>query len=295
MRYISAMSIEKRVKKHQKLSRYSTFGIGGEALFLIEALSVDDLRESLYFAKEQGLPYFIVGRGSNLLFDDRGFDGVIICNKIDYCKYDSNCTVVGGGKNFSALGLETASKNLSGLEFAAGIPGSVGGAIFMNASSGGQEVKQPLRKILFLLPTGNLQTIEAKDLTFSYRFSSLQEMKGIIVEATFELLNSKDAIERQTHFLAEKSKNQPLKAKSAGCVFKNPTNFSAGKIIDECGLKGKKIGGAIVSLLHANFILNEGEATATDVLNLIDHVKEEVEKKMKISLELEIKYVPYRI
>lgn len=287
------MSFENKLQKNKKLADYSTFGIGGEALFFLDVFTLEEMQEAFSFIQKEGIPYFILGRGSNILFDDRGFSGLVICNKIDFANYQHNCIEVGSGKSFVQLGRESVKKGLSGLEFAAGVPGSVGGAIFMNASANGQELKNVLKKVCFLTLDGKLQELKCQDLQFSYRKSIFQTMQGAVISANFELIFDEKALENQKIFLEKKQKSQPLDAKSAGCVFRNLEKISAGAIIDQCGLKGKKIGGAVVSPIHANFIVNEGKATAKDVLALIALVQERVKEQTGQCLNLEIKYVPF--
>lgn len=279
--------------KDKALCDLSSFGIGGPARFYAEAKTTEALQEMLIFCFEKKLPFFILGKGSNSLFDDRGFNGLVIANKIDFCKQNGNEFEVGAGYSFARLGSQTARLGFAGLEFAAGIPATVGGAIFMNAGANGKETFETLQTVTFIDERGEKKVFKKQDLKFGYRTSSFQEMKGAIVVATFLLEPSKEAKEHQRKIVDYRLKTQPYKDKSAGCAFRNPPGHIAGKLIEECGWKGKGIGGAEVSTLHANFIINKEGATATDILNLVKEVKERVLNEKGVLLEEEIRYVPY--
>ena len=241
------------------------------------------------------VPFFILGKGSNCLFDDRGFDGLVIQNKISYLKIEGNEVDVGSGYSFSMLGLKTAKEHLAGLEFASGIPATVGGAVFMNAGANGSETADHLKEVLFLDEKGDLHSFEKKDLIFSYRFSSFQSMKGAIVSAKFVLTPSPTARDKQFTIIEYRKKTQPYQDPSIGCVFKNPEGASAGALIEKSGLKGFSIGGAEVSPMHANFIVNKGNASAKDVLDLAREVERLVKDSTGVKLEMEIRCIPYQI
>jgi UDP-N-acetylmuramate dehydrogenase len=275
-----------------KLSEFSTFGIGGPIRHLIEADSVNLIREAFSFAAKEKLPLLIVGKGSNCLFPDQGFDGVVLVNRIDFCTFSEPLVEVGAGYSFSLLGAQAAKRGLSGLEFASGIPASVGGAVFMNAGANGQETVTTLHSVRFIGADGSDQTLLAKDLKFAYRHSPFQSMSGCIVSATFALIKDETARSRQLTLLTHRLKTQPGKEKSAGCVFRNPsTGLSAGALIDRCQLKGERIGGAKVSEIHANFIVNDAAATCADVRQLIAHVQKTVQEQTGVWLEPEIRII----
>jgi len=283
-------------KKGHLLKNYSTFGIGGAAKFFVEVRQVSEMQEILLFCHQNKLPYFILGKGSNTLFDDRGFDGVVIANRIDFIeKKEDHCWHVGAGYSFSLLGSQTARQGLSGLEFASGIPGSVGGAVYMNAGANGHETCETLLEVDFVTNTGELTLLKKSDLLFSYRHSPFQEMGGAIVGATFKLVPCTSAREQQLKILEYRKKTQPYNAKSAGCVFRNPHCHHAGALIDKSGLKGMTIGGAQVSTVHANFVINTGDATAKDVLTLIKHISETVQSITGVELESEVRLVPFAV
>ena len=273
---------------HRRLSEFSTFGIGGPIRYLLEADSVDLIKEA--FASK--LPILVVGKGSNCLFPDEGFDGIVLVNRIDFCNFSDATVEVGAGYSFSLLGAQAARRCLAGLEFASGIPASVGGAIFMNAGANGQETATALHSVRYIDAEGNDQLLLAKDLRFAYRSSPFQAMRGCIVSATFALTRDEAARNRQLTLLTHRLKSQPGKEKSAGCVFRNPASgLSAGALIDRCQLKGQRIGGAKVSEIHANFIVNDASASCSDVLALIDHVQKTVEKETGVRLEPEIRII----
>lgn len=282
-------------QENRPLSELCTFEIGGPARYFVEVRTIDEMRQALLACHERNLPYFILGKGSNSLFDDRGFNGAVILNKIDFLERPSPETFhVGAGYNFSLLGTQTARQGFSGLEFASGIPGTVGGAVFMNAGANGTETCSALVSVDFMTETGELQHLTKEALSFSYRTSCFQKMSGAIVGATFVLTHSETARTKQIDIINYRKKTQPYNAPSAGCVFRNPVCGHAGALIEQSGLKGTSIGGAEVSVVHANFIINKGEATSRDVLNLIKIIQEKVKEKTAVELESEVRYIPFR-
>jgi len=274
------------------LSQLSTFGVGGLARFFIEIQKSEELPKLLKYCHVQNLPFFVVGKGSNCLFDDRGFDGLVILNKINFCQFEWPIIHVGAGYSFSLLGTQSARKGWSGLEFASGIPGTVGGAIYMNAGASGAETCESLIEVTFVNEQGEVETLKRDQIAFAYRFSAFQKRKGVIASAKFFLHPSEGARKKQLGIIDYRTRTQPYSDKSAGCVFRNPDSHSAGALIHQCGLKGKRIGGAEVSTMHANFIVNKGGATSKDVLELVEEVKKTVKEKTGIDLEMEIRHVP---
>ncbi len=273
------------------LKDLSTFHIGGKARFFTSVKTKDELKEAFLFAKSENLPYFILGKGSNILIDDRGFQGLVIHNKIDFCEFTNNEINVGSGFSFSRLGIESVAKGLTGLEFASTIPGSVGGAIFMNASAFGDSLAKTISKVLYMTKDGEEKVFLANELNFGYRCSSFNNLLGCIVSAEFKLEFFKDAKKKLLELVEKRKKSQPS-GFSIGCIFRNGTGYFAGELIEKCGLKGKKIGEAFVSEVHANFIMNEENAKSEDVLSLIACVKKEVKEKFAVELKEEIKYLP---
>lgn len=277
------------------LSQLSTFGVGGPARFYTEVKSIDELQSVLIYCHVQKLSFLILGKGSNCLFDDRGFDGLVILNKINFCQFDWPLVHAGAGYSFSLLGTQTARKGWSGLEFASGIPGSVGGAVFMNAGANGSETSDYLFEVTYANEKGDIETLSRDQFHFAYRTSSFQTRKGAILSAKFLLQPSEEARKKQLGIIDYRTRTQPYNDKSAGCVFRNPESHSAGALIQQSGLKGVRIGDAEVSTMHANFIVNKGRATAQEILELSALVKRRVKEKTGIELELELRCIPYQL
>lgn len=289
------MTWMKKIERHRSLKDLTSFGIGGPADYFIEVQDISTMQEVLRFCKENQMPYLILGKGSNLLIDDRGFDGMVIANRIQFLdKIDDHIWHVGAGYSFSLLGSQTARQGFSGLEFASGIPGSVGGAVYMNAGANGNETCQALISVDFVDANGQFHCFLKEEIAFSYRTSSFQQKTGAIVGATFSLSKTAQARQKQIDIIHYRKKTQPYNAKSAGCVFRNPSCAHAGALIEKSGLKGKTLGGAQVSTVHANFIINTGHASSEDILNLIEYVRREVKISTGFDLEHEVRCIPYR-
>ena len=282
-----------KIYQNKKLDFFSTFAIGGDALYFIEVFDFLEMKMAFSFAKEKRLPFFILGKGSNVLFDDRGFKGVIIKNNIKFLTRTENYFIIGSGNSLSFFAKKCAMNNLSGLEFAFGIPATIGGAICMNASAKEMEISKSLESVFFMHENNSIEEIKKKDVVFEYRKSSFQKMKGAIIAAKFKLKKNNSANKILLEGYIKRKLSQPLKSKSLGCIFRNPVDVSAGKLIELCGLKNTKIGDAVVSSKHANFILNESRATSFDVRELIEHIKKIVEEKKHIKLKEEIIFLPY--
>lgn len=281
-------------QKNQSLAELSTFGIGGNARLFTVVKTIFELQETLLYCHENDLSFHLLGKGSNSLFDDRGFDGLVIQNKIQFCEIEGNLVRVGAGFSFSHLGVKTARQGLSGLEFASGIPASVGGAIFMNAGANGFETGDTLKEVTFVHSSGKVETFQRDALTFSYRSSSFQNMRGAIASAEFILEPKDEARKKQLEIVDYRKKTQPLTEMTCGCVFRNPEGESAGALIEKCGLKNMQVGDAKVSPVHANFIVNQKTARAEDVLNLAKYVCKSVKEQLGIELEMELRTIPYR-
>lgn len=278
----------------KKLSELSTFGIGGPARFFVEIRTVEELQETIKLSRSKNIPYWVVGKGSNSLFHDQGFNGLVIANKIDFLNSPAPGTFhAGAGYSFSLLGAQTARQQWSGLEFASGIPASVGGAVYMNAGANGKETCDCLVSVDYVTQEGEFICIPKEEIEFDYRSSSFQNMSGVITGATFTLKASEEARAKQIDIINYRKKTQPLSEKSAGCIFRNPDCGHAGALIEQAGLKGLSVGGAKVSEIHANFIVNSAGATAADVSALIALIKEQVHKKTGIELESEVRVVCY--
>jgi UDP-N-acetylmuramate dehydrogenase len=281
------------IERDVLLGRFSTFRVGGPARFFARVKTVEQLEEALAFARREELPHWILGCGSNTLFDDRGYAGLVVLNQIDQLEQREQWVRVGAGYRFNRLAVVTAAAGWAGLEFGAAIPGSVGGAVYMNAGASGQETGQVLREVTCIDSAGNRVVHRCEGMPFGYRQSPFQKGLGAIVEALFELTSDPSARERQQQMLSHRRLTQPLADKSAGCAFRNPAGHSAGALIDQCGLKGTLLGDAQVSPIHANFIVNRGGATCEQIRTLIAQVKEAVFKQHQVELEEELRYLPY--
>jgi len=286
-------SMRSLFKQETLLGEWTTFGIGGRARYFFEVRSIEALQEVVRFCEGEGLRYFVLGKGSNTLFDDRGFDGVVILNKIQFKEVKEGEFYVGAGYSFALLGTVTAREGWEGLEFAAGIPGSVGGAVFMNAGAGGSETCQTVVEVVWVNEKGAVEILPQEALAWDYRWSQFQKKRGAIAAVRFRLKGCPQAKERQRMLVDYRTKTQPYGEMSAGCLFRNPPGASAGRLIEACGLKGRVIGGAEVSMLHANFVVNKGSATASDVLSLAREIQQVVEEKTGHRLEMEIRRVAY--
>ncbi|MEK7850469.1 MAG: UDP-N-acetylmuramate dehydrogenase [Deltaproteobacteria bacterium] len=272
----------------------TSFRVGGPADALTSPKDAMELQRLLRYIKEKGLPSFVLGRGTNLLVMDGGVRGVVIdlkgFNKLEV--RDGGFIYSGAGIPLAKLVYFAMENSLAGLEFASGIPGSVGGAIVMNAGADDGETRDVVESVTLMAEDGDIKEVKKESLGFSYR--NLNLPKGsMVLGAEFKLgAGDKEGIkERIHHLLHARKTKQPLDLPNAGCIFKNPPSGSAGRIIDEVGLKGLQFGGARVSELHANFIVNNGSATAKDILSLLDDVMEKVYEKRGIALEPEIKIV----
>ena len=286
------MGFRDRCQTGVSLSTVSTFGIGGPAALFFRAEQVEDLQDAFRFIHSENIPYLVVGRGSNCLFSDNGFSGLVIHHRIEsFCDEGNGRFVVGGGYGFPTLGIVTAREGWSGLEFAAGIPASVGGAVWMNAGSHGQQTGEAISSVEYVNETGALVQFQREELSFGYRLSSFQNKRGAIARVVFQLKKDAQVQERQREMTAYRKQTQPYKERSAGCVFRNPPGASAGRLIEEAGLKGTSRGGAEVSSVHANFIVAREGATAEDVRSLIDVVRECVSRKTGVRLECEIRMI----
>lgn len=282
-----------KAKYDESMANHTTFKIGGNAHLYIEVNKPSQLSQIVKLCKEENVEYFILGNGSNLLVSDKGVDYVVICLKGDFKNIsllDNNTLYCGAGASLASLCREAEKNGLSGLEFAWGIPGTVGGAAYMNAGAYGGEMKDVVYSVHHIDKDGNLGTIKSSDLNFSYRHSIYKENGYIIIGITVKLkLDNKNEIRnKMDDFMDRRKSKQPLEYPSAGSVFKRPEGNYAGTLIEQCGLKGKTIGGAQVSEKHAGFIINIGGATCNDVQQLIEHIQSTVKDKTGYILEREI-------
>jgi len=283
--------IKGTVLESEPMKKHTSYGVGGPALAYIEPMSIDDLQIIRKFAQKNQILVFCIGDGSNLLVSDKGIDGIVISLKRTFRKleFNDNKCFAECGIKLSKLVQASIKTNLSGLETLIGIPGTLGGALIMNAGAYGQEISNYLTSVELMRFDGSIFNVPAKNFDFAYRSSSFSK-DDILLSAEFQLVElSASEIQKNYDYANNLRKStQPLKARSAGSVFKNPKENAAGYLIDQAGLKGQTIGGATISDIHANFIINKLDATADDIVQLIKLIKQTVKKKYSINLELEI-------
>jgi len=273
------------------LASCTSFHIGGSCRFLLRPRTPEEVRDSLRAVRQSGVPFCILGNGSNVLVSDRGFDGaVVLTGGLSSLSCRENILTCGAGVPLSRLCSAALEQGLSGLEFAFGIPGSVGGAVYMNAGAYGGEMGDVLLDCTFLDETGETVTLPASELELSYRHSLFSGRRCFILEARFALRPGEQADIRgkMDEYLSRRREKQPLEFPSAGSTFKRPKNGYASALIEQCGLKGTKVGGAQVSEKHSGFLINTGGATCKDVLALIALVRRTVEEKTGCRLEREV-------
>ncbi len=299
------------IKKNISLASHTTFKIGGKARYFFNAKSADDLMQIVRWAQKNKMPIFILGGGSNVLISDKGFDGLVIkvksqklihstssglmLSSVETLKVKSNKIYADSGVLLSKIVEESIKLELTGLEWAAGIYGTVGGAIRGNAGAFGGSIVDLVKTVeVFNIQNLTTKILNNKDCKFRYRDSIFKHNKNLIIlsaELGLEKGDRKKSEKLIKEYLAQRKEKQPIEFSSAGSVFKNPEGQSAGYLIEQCGLKGKKINGAMISTKHANFIVNLGNAKAKDVKKLIDLCKEKVREKFGIELKEEIEYV----
>ncbi|MCM1308475.1 MAG: UDP-N-acetylmuramate dehydrogenase [Butyrivibrio sp.] len=279
----------------EKMDKHTTFKVGGRAKYFAAPTSEEQVRGLIALCKSAGVPYFIVGNGSNLLVSDSGYEGMIILigQGMSRIKTDGCVITAQAGALLPRLAMAAAAEGLGGLEFAAGIPGSVGGGCVMNAGAYGGELKDVLTRVRALTPDGNIRDFAANELELGYRHSIFSGGGFVVLEAELKL-EHKDISEINALMaeLAQKRRaKQPLEYPSAGSTFKRPQGFFAGKLIEEAGLKGRGAGGACVSEKHAGFIINKGGATAQDIYDTVRIVINGVKEKHGVTLEPEIRII----
>lgn len=292
--------LEQKIIFDEPMKKHTSFKIGGTADYFFKATTLEELQSIIKFAKIKELPITIIGNGSNLLVTDKGIRGLVIkidIKKLKIEKKDEFAVIeVGAGNKLMALATKMKDEELSGLEGLSGIPGSVGGAIVMNAGAYGKEMKDVVLSTTCMDKNGKLYTFSNEEQEFSYRNSIFQKKDYIIIETKLKLeYGKKDEIQkRMEEYFKSRKEKQPIEYPSAGSSFKRQEGIITAKLIDDVGLKGYKIGGAQVSEKHAGFIVNYNNATATDVINLINYIKEKVYSKYGIKIEEEIKIIGER-
>jgi len=276
-----------KLEKNKSLKEMTTWRVGGPADFFVEARSVEEAKEAIAFANKEKIPFVIIGNGSNILVNDNGFRGLVI--KINDKKINikgKNIIECSSGLSLAQLMKLANDNNLYGAEFLWGIPGTVGGAIVGNAGMNNMEIKNILASIKYIDSTGKIVLLKKDDIKFTYRSSSLKSKNIVIISAKFKLSKKKNNFSIN---LPRKRENQPI-GFSAGSVFKNPRKgWAAGKMIEDLNLRGKKIGGAKISEMHGNFILNINNAKSSDILKLITEIQDKVKNKFGVQLKTEVR------
>ncbi len=283
------------IRSHVSLAPLTSFRVGGPAQWYVTPKRLDQLQASFQFANSEGLPITLLGAGSNLLVSDSGLPGLVIGSR--YLRHinfeqETGLLTVGAGESLPRLAWKAAKMGWQGLEWAVGIPGTVGGAVVMNAGAQGKCIADILVNAHVMLPNGQIEIISPQDLEYSYRYSKLQGKSVFVAQATFQLQSGENpalvtAITSENFH--QRRSSQPYNLPSCGSVFRNPEPKAAGWLIENTGLKGYQIGMAQVAHCHANFILNCGGATANEILQLIYHVQEQVEKQWSLLLKPEVK------
>ncbi len=285
-------SLKGKVRAKEPLKRHTTFKIGGPAEFFVEPRDADDLKMLLIGAKRYNIPAWVMGSGSNLLIRDSGVRAIVISLNSPFFKKSvlrPGAATLGAGVTLAGFVSRAAALGLRGAEFLAGIPGTVGGALVMNAGISGRQIADIVENVTVMDYNGGVKTLDAKHIRFGYRSSGLS--RYIVLGAKFRMkkgspLSLKKELKRRLEY---RRATQDYRYPSAGCVFKNPPGHSAGQLIDGCGLKGRCVNGACISMIHANFIVNRKGAAAKDVKRLMGIIKYEVKRKFNITLEPEIK------
>lgn len=281
------------MEQNVPLKTLSTWKIGGLAEWVVWPITVSEIEKLWRFAQDEQILIRLIGRGSNLLFPDEGLRGITIVTTALTGEVWGKCTLQAeAGCSLARLAQEAGERGLSGLEFARGIPGTLGGAIAMNAGAHGEEIQNVLHTVKVLTEDGKIQTFAKEKLTFGYRECSLQGKAWILAAELQFNTGKKEKIKAQmVENLARRKDAQPLELPNAGSVFRNPPGDSAGRLIEQAGWKGKGVGGAQVSPKHANFIVNVGNATAADVLALIQAIQKDVFEKYGVELRTEVHYL----
>ena len=286
-----------KIQKDEPMKKHTTFRIGGPADYFIMPSNEKELAETIRVCREFSIPIYIVGNGSNLLVSDKGYDGVIIhlFKNMSAMRIEGNKVYVQAGALLSKVAVQAGRKGLTGMEFASGIPGTIGGALVMNAGAYGGEMKDVVRLVQVMCEDGSFREYTGAEMEFGYRTSRVLHEKSVALEAVLELTpGDPTAIQNRMEELKEaRITKQPLNYASAGSTFKRPEGYFAGKLIQDAGLSGFSVGDAQVSEKHCGFIINRGEATAADVADLIRKVQEQVYEKFQVKLEPEVRMLGF--
>ena len=286
---------EDNVKLDEPMSKHTTFRIGGPASYFVTPMDTEELSQVVVLCKAERVPFFLLGHGSNILVSDKGIGGVVIQLYKNYAKFsiEGNLVKAEAGIMLNKLGQEIRDAGLTGFEFAAGIPGTLGGAVMMNAGAYGGEMKDIVESVSLMDYDGNLIKKSGEEMDFSYRHSIVEDEELIVIGATLKLAqgNIEDITSKMQELALARKTKQPLEFPSAGSTFKRPEGYFAGKLIMDSGLAGYRVGDAEVSEKHCGFVINKGHASAKDVMTLIDDVRNTVYDKFKVELSPEVRFV----
>lgn len=290
--FLETIVPSENVRQQEPMAAHTTFRVGGPADVFVTVSEEEQLRKILKYLDLTGWSYFLLGCGSNLLVSDRGYRGVVI--RLDGAfggvRVDGRRITAGSSALLSQVARAACENSLCGLEFASGIPGSVGGGVRMNAGAYGGEMAQVVRTVRVMYKDGSIMELDNNTMEFGYRSSVLKDRPYVVLDVTMELEEGKkeEILERMKELAARRREKQPLEYASAGSTFKRPEGYFAGKLIMEAGMRGARIGGARVSDKHCGFIINDGTATAADIAELIEEVTETVKEKFGVRLEPEV-------
>lgn len=292
---INNLNIQGEVLADVPMKSMTTMRVGGRADCVVHAACEEDVQSVVCFCRTHDVPLTVVGRGSNLIVRDGGLRGVVLHlgKTFAQIRADGCVLTAQAGASMGALARTAQEYGLTGLEFAEGIPGSVGGGVYMNAGAYGGEMSQTLQSVRVLTQAGEIAVLDAAALEMRYRHTTLMETGGIVLEAVFALQQDDPSAiaARMADYAQRRREKQPLQYPSAGSFFKRPEGYFAGKLIQDAGLKGASVGGAQISELHAGFMINRGDATALDILNLMQKVQREVQQQFGVKLEAEVRII----
>ena len=296
--YALSGQMDTDVAEGERLARHTSYRIGGKADLFVTCHSYHALRRTIEVLARERVPWVVVGKGSNLLVADEGYRGAVVTLGREFARFslseDGRVLTAGAGAMLARLVNEALTRGLTGLEFAVGVPGTVGGAVSMNAGSRTEWVGSRVRDVVTYKPGEGIRHYGHDDVFWGYRTTTLPRDE-IVLEAAFELAPApkQDIRERMERALARRRRTQPIGSASCGSVFRNPADASVGKMVEDCGLKGFCVGGAEVSPIHGNFIVNKGTASAADVVAVIHHVHEKVKDAYGIELQPEVKFLGF--
>lgn len=286
---------QKQIFKNEPMKLHTTFKVGGPADVFVRPDCVEQVKEIIELAREEEVPVYIMGNGSNLLVGDKGYRGVIIqiYKNMNQITVKDNEITAQAGALLSTIARLALEQELGGFEFASGIPGTLGGAVTMNAGAYGGEIKQVLKSAIILTKEGEIKHLTTEELKLGYRKSVIIDEDYIVLEAVLALKkdNREAILEKMNEYALARRTKQPLEFPSAGSTFKRPVGYFAGKLIDDAGLRGFSYGGAQVSEKHCGFVINKGDATAKDIVTLMNMVNEKVKEQFDVSLEPEVKMI----